>query len=411
MDAVKIKIPGAFWDSQIYSGEIILFTDGGGVRRFDWRQFIDSIADQHFKVMTALRIAFVDGELFYNEKVRKILLDPEVSRVIKSQLDGLASMDLWVSDNSREMGRETSSPFDFMPTDTDVYYNNVIASGDNGLFSCARGNIGKRSSGVFVEKHHDAKFIQVKASDRNTAVAAAAGDDGLLEFTFDREGSDARLAASKLLAQRPCSACDWAFQSVVGWTESDGFLANFREERQRGKTEKIRLFDRVINFSEFFDSSIDNQSKSFSWGAREKFYRISNGSISVVERSDSSKSRKKAMNESTGEFKIIDRIAANLDADSIVSTGTAPFGSVVELSDRILVIRSDGRMDTFHGELVHWRIFPRSSNYSNQLHLIYEDHMEVISFVHDYFVDQIDKRFGFYRSADPLSEEVKVAFS
>lgn len=406
MRSVKISIPGAYWDSQLYSGEMILFTDQGSLRRFDWRAAIDQMADTHKEVRTALRVAFVDGELFYNEKVRKILLDPALARPIRGQLDQLADGEWEVDQVGLFAGSETDSPFDFVPTDTDVYYNNLIACGDEGLFTCSRSFLGRRNPGLWAEKHHDARFLQVKASDRNTAVAAAAGSDGLLEFGFERDGADARLGAEKRLANRACSACDWAFQSVVGWSDRSAFLANFKEERQRGRGEKIRVFERVIEFSELFGQQVPNE--SYSWGAREKFYRLGKDGVTVVERRDDS-SRKRKSDESAGEFRVMETVNVEMDSSDVIATGTAPFGSVIELSDRLVVLRSDGGVEVFHGELVHWRIFPRASHYSNQLHLIYDAHMEVVSFVHDYFVDQGDKRFGFARQTDSLSGEEAFA--
>jgi len=49
---------------------------------------------------------------------------------------------------------------------------------------------------------------------------------------------------------------------------------------------------------------------------------------------------------------------------------------------------------TFAGEPVNWRIFPRSKHYENQLHIIYNDRLEIISFNHDYFVNQNEKWAG-----------------
>ncbi|MEA0735749.1 hypothetical protein QYY77_06580 [Xanthomonas campestris pv. campestris] len=408
MESVKIKISGAFWDSQIYSGELILFTDDGSLRRLDWRAFIDSLADSHSNIRTALRVSFIDGELFYNDKVRKILLDPEIAKPIRDQLKRLSLEDLWI-ENQR--GEEISSPFDFVPTDTEVYYNNIIASGDEGLYSCSRTNIGRRDSYQFSEKHHDARFLQVKASDRHTAVAAAAGSDGLIEFSFEKDGSDVRFEGEKHLSERPCSACEWAFQNVVGWTDGSAFLANFNEEKKRGKSEIYRIFDRVIDFSEIFGVEKNINGRSFSWGSREKFYRVDGDEIIVVERRGKSSNKKKKASESSGDFEKIGSLHTGFDGAEILATGTAPFGSVVELPDRLVVVRSDGKVEEFFGELVHWRIFPRSSHYSNQLHLIYENYMEVVSFVHDYFVEQFDKNFGFSRSTDSFSKEVLSAFS
>lgn len=410
MRSVKIRIPGSFWDSQLYSNEIILFTDSGTIVRADWRAAIDSVAEQYKNVRTALRVAFMDGDLFYNDKVRKILLDPALAKPIRQQLDQLAD-GVWEVDLIRDSGvSKNDSPFDFVPTDTDIYYNTIIASGDEGLFTCSRMHLGKKKPKSYAAKHHDARFLQVRASDRNTAIAAAAGTDGLMEFGFEKRREEAELGQEKHLAKRPCSACEWAFQSVIGWSDEAAFIASFKEERRAGGSEKIRIPDRVIDFSEFFgaDSGLD---KSFAWGAREKFYKIDGDEVTVVERRDESRGRKD-LHESSGEFKVIDKTRkSGFDGADVIATGTAPFGSVVEYSDRLVVIRSDGDLDIFSGELIHWRIFPRSSHFSNQLHLIYDHHMEIVSFVHDYFVDQSDKRFGFAKQTDGgKSEELFAEF-
>lgn len=401
MRSVKITIPGKFWDSQVYSGEIMLFTDTGSLHRFDWRSAIDSFADANKHVRTALRVAFVDGDLFYNEKVRKILLDPELARPIKSQLDILAGDNLILPLGGQSNATEVDSPFDFVPTDTEIYYNTLFASGDDGLFTFPRTSLGRHTSKKRPDKHHDARILQIKASDRHTALAAAAGADGLMEFGFERIKEDVDLGQERRLAARPCSACEWSFQSVMGWSESAAFLANFKEERMQGTREKVRLFDRVIDFSEIFGND-QVQGKSFSWGSREKLYRIGESGVSVAERLDEGK-RRAAGDVAPDPFKVVDIIDSDLDSDDVIATGTAPFGTVVELSDRLVVMRSDGAVDEFNGELVHWRIFPRSSHYSNQLHLIYESHIEIVSFVHDYFVDQVDKKFGFSKQVDVLA--------
>ncbi len=410
MRSVKITLQGSFWDSQLYSNEIILFTDDGSVVRSDWRMAIDHVADQYKDVRTALRVAFMDGDLFYNDKVRKILLDPALAKPIKKQLDDLADGS-WHVDLTRAPGYfRNESPFDFVPTDTDIYYNTVIASGDEGLFTCLRSHLGRRNPKFHADKHHDARFLQVRASDRNTAVAAAAGTDGLMEFGFDKFKKTSELGREKQLAKRPCSACEWAFQSVIGWSEESAFIASFKEERMQGSAMKIRMPERVIDFAEFFGQP-SGSDESFAWGSREKFYRMDGDEVVVVERRDEH-ARKKSLSESTGEFKVIGKARnSGFNGSDVIATGTAPFGSVIEYSDRLVVIRSDGEIEFFEGELVHWRIFPRSSHFSNQLHLIYDHHMEVVSFVHDYFVDQSDKKFGFSRGADSgLNEEIFEGF-
>ncbi|MCY1458289.1 hypothetical protein D9M71_756600 [compost metagenome] len=70
------------------------------------------------------------------------------------------------------------------------------------------------------------------------------------------------------------------------------------------------------------------------------------------------------------------------------------------MEDRIMVLRSDGFSEVFNGTPIHWRVFPRSEHYSNQLHIVYEDALEIISFTHDYFVDQDKKMFGFAKATE-----------
>ncbi len=46
------------------------------------------------------------------------------------------------------------------------------------------------------------------------------------------------------------------------------------------------------------------------------------------------------------------------------------------------------------GEPVNWCVFPKSTYYTNQLHVVYEDHLCIHSFNHDYFVNQDTKSVG-----------------
>ncbi len=410
MRPVKLTIAGSFWDSQIYSGELLLLEDNGTINKIDWKQAVDSIAENNDHIQTAVRVAFSDSDLFYNPKVRKILLDPQIATPIKKQLTNLASVDLssdyvmW----SRFWKKERS-PFNFLPIDTEIYYNQLFACGDEGLFSMSRGVISSRGQGHASTKHHDARMFQVKASDKYTAVAAAAGDDGLFEFPFNRLDTENVLGTEKWLANKPCSACDWAFQSVMGWTPQGAFLAQFREEKERNSSRIVRIFDRVFDTKDIFKNSQSDPFGGFSWGAREKLYHLTGNGIEVADyRHSPPKKREKLAANTRQESNIFDLrgfIEKAPDPRRVVSTGTAPFGAVIELDDQIVVVRSDGETDSFPGEPVHWRVFPRSEHYSNQLHIVYEDRLEIISFVHDYFVNQKSKLAGFSRSVmDDLSE-------
>lgn len=403
MHSVNITIEGSYWDSQIYSGELLLFDNEGALHRIYWGHIIDGMATKNPSVQTAIRVAFSDSDLFYNPKVRRILIDPLIESPIKEQLSKLAVLSLSI--NMAQWGglwSKESTPFDFLPTDTEIYYNTIFAGGDGGLFSFPRqSSANSRFSKDKLTRHHDARVFQVKASERFTAIATASGNDGLFDFSFSRSLTE-RLGRPRQIAGRPCSACDWAFQSVMGWSSGGAFLASFREEQLPDSKKKARVFDRVIDQQEMFNSSpfIGEANKNiFTWGSREKIYRLTDNGIHV-----SSYNGGPNKSKSNHEFSAKGFVSLYLADAEVISTGTAPFGTVIELGDRLLVIRSDGLIDSFDEEPVHWRIFPRSEHYSNQLHIIYEDRVVIVSYVHDYFVDQGAKLSGFSRGGRQNNE-------
>ncbi|MFZ4215242.1 hypothetical protein ACOZB2_28100 [Pantoea endophytica] len=391
MHPVKLKIEGNFWDSQIYSGELILIDINGSLHRINWNEAIDVIANKFPNFETAVRVSFSDGELFYNPKVIKIFNDNAIRPVIVQQLESLSKTNITERFSSKDnFWHEESYPFSFLPSDTEIYYNRFFAAGEEGLYSTPKSGIGSRHSNSELTRHIDSNVLQVKASENASSVAIAAGNDGLFEFQFDRY-IKGNLKHEKNIANIPCNICDWAFQSVIGSTLYNTFFVKFREEKKDDK--KIRVFDEIIYDDDIFSSQ--NNKKSIIWGAREKIYRYSENGFEVLDYN--SKNKKKPTFSRKGSMTILNRYNTPSDLDDVISTGVAPFGTIVEFSDKLIVLRSDGNIDSFSGELVHWRIFPRSEHYSNQLHLIYEDRLEVISFIHDYFVEQDEKIFGFTR--------------
>jgi hypothetical protein len=243
--------------------------------------------------------------------------------------------------------------------------------------------------------------MQIKASHKNTAVAAAAGADGLFEFEFQPDRNTV-LSHPQNLAEIPCNACEWALQSIMAWGNEAAYLASFRETKDpRSKKRKQRTFDRVVRQ----DQMLDGQDLPISfggrmWGSHEKVFCLSSDGLDVLDYEPPPVQSQDGNAPRGARFSRKGKLAIDFTSSDVLATGTAPFGTVLELDDRVLVLRSDGRTECFDGEVVHWRVFPRSDNYSNQLHLIYEDRIRVVSFMHDYFVDQDKKLTGFAKGAN-----------
>ena len=95
----------------------------------------------------------------------------------------------------------------------------------------------------------------------------------------------------------------------------------------------------------------------------------------------------------TGKSSFALSLAEKLKGE-IISADSSLFGVVIEKENGLLIINSSLESQFLEGEPVNWRVFPRSINYTNQLHVVYEDALHIYSFNHDYFVDQSTKKMG-----------------
>jgi hypothetical protein len=81
-------------------------------------------------------------------------------------------------------------------------------------------------------------------------------------------------------------------------------------------------------------------------------------------------------------------------AGDIIGGGTSYFGVIIELENAISILTSNDDLFTIPQAVVRWRVYPRSKNYENHLHIISDKCLEIYSFNHDYFVFQDDKKAG-----------------
>ncbi|HAO21275.1 MAG TPA: hypothetical protein DCQ37_12880 [Desulfobacteraceae bacterium] len=138
-----------------------------------------------------------------------------------------------------------------------------------------------------------------------------------------------------------------------------------------------RRFRSLISEDTIFHGS------GYSWGVHDKLYQVRDGCVYIVRYQPWKRQR------------FIEEVRFDSWKGQVVSGKVASFGVIIECENAIVVLPSDdGTPITFKGEPVNWRIFPRSKYYENQLHIIYEDRIEIISFNHDYFVNQKSKRAG-----------------
>jgi hypothetical protein len=385
MQAVKVIIPGSFWDSQIYSSYLHLFLDDGSIAILDWKNAIDKLIENNQKIAIALRVAFLDGNLLYDRNTRYLLSNEEIKDVVDRQFTELLCKEFEFKgiNDIQFKSRHQNNPLPFPHADSEIYYRQIYVGLKSGLFSSQKQDSKNEDSGKRFQKHWDAPVLNLAASNNYTSLALATGSGGLYELPIKSTNyePDAKIMPNQL-AENHCNSCGWSYQSIYGSSNTNSsFLASFEKQKKSNSsfnnTKPTRLFKGIISSEDLFTS------KGFSWGAHDKIYQYHDGTIEV-----------KSYNPDKGKFNDLGTIDLSLSDGDVVSANVAPFGTVIECDNSLVIALSNGESMTIEGEPVRWRVFPRSTNFTNQLHIIYDDRIEILSFVHDYFVNQKEKLAG-----------------
>ena len=384
MQPLKLIIPGYYWDSQIYAGRLYLFARNGEVLTFNWDKLITSWRVNK-NAHTALICAFLRSDYLYNPSLNLLLLDSEIKALIRKKFQILSQAHLEVTPKQikETLIRKQDNPCPFPHTDSRIYRSNLYIGSKEGVFrtSCSKKN--KYPVSTRPEKKWDASILSISASYGSLALAA--GNEGLFELKLEDFAMNFNFGNKNpiQLASWNCVDCDWAFHSIYGSSHlGNGYLVSFTKEADPHDS---GFFDR--KFKELISDEKIFQKKGYSWGVQDKLCQAGNGYIEIVKYRPWEEDPEK-------QLKKLTQIRLEAWKGDIISGGVAVFGVIVECDNAIVVIPSVGSPVTIKGEPINWRVFPRSKHYENQLHLIYDDRLEILSFNHDYLVDQKKKYFG-----------------
>ena len=94
----------------------------------------------------------------------------------------------------------------------------------------------------------------------------------------------------------------------------------------------------------------------------------------------------------------------------VINGGTAYFGNIIECENALVILQSNRKSLTIPGPITRWRVYPRSMNYENHLHVILDDRIEIHSFNHDYFLIQEEKEIGIQFRPEKHKRTIRKSF-
>ena len=391
MQPLKITLLGDYYDCQLYRGRLYLWTFDGELRIYDWDRLVNKVIDRNGDWLSFL-YGYKDGRYLYSNKTKQLFEDEEFKRiVIRRYLSSQKKKNVLTEKEVVDcMIGQQSLPSSGLPIDTEIYNSILYYSTEKGMFSATahRALSEKYKVSTKSQKIWDARVLSITANDY-PQMAISAGNDGLYEL---RPGTQNR--ASVLpeveprlykVSERFSLFSNYVYESIFSSSPSgNSYISMFKLDRNNISFQ--RIYDKEVEEDTFSSDAIKGE-EVLSWGIRDKIYQATGDRLRVLRFNKWS------------EYSHVDRLndlgMINLDSRSrLIRGGAASFGNIMDFDDRLLVIMSDNKKFEIPHEVTRWRIYPRSINYLNQLHVILEDRVEFYSFNHDSYVNQAAKLNG-----------------
>lgn len=402
IDPVRIIIPGNYYDCQIYRGRLYLWTINGAVQIYDWNKLLNTKVIPNFSIRLPFVFGFMEGNFLYDKKVSYIFSEKSYNFILLKQYNELlhAKVEILKDDLESSILQQIDLPFNELPTDTEVYANNIYYALDSGIYRrVINSGLSEKAISSKDTKLWDCRILSLRAN-KYPQIALSAGSDGLFELNLVKNSalkpqSVENIRDTKIFKISPKSSSfsNYSFLSIFSSSYvEDSFMAMFNWKpldavNKGDENHKVyREFDELISEEKIFGN---NESSDICWGIDDKIYRIIGNKLHILKFINSP-------NISKGEsyYKYLNSMELPSNIGRIIGAGASYFGIVLEFTKGVLILRSDGNVTTIPEEVIRWRIYPRSKNYLNHLHLIFNDRIEIYSFNHDALINQRTKRIG-----------------
>jgi len=404
MQPVKITIKGDYYDCQIYRGRLYLWTFDGDLKVYNWNDIVHSFIKKDTDKI-AMTFCFLDGNYLYKSSLIELFKDVDFKKLLLSKFTQIEKPVFQLTEKQLEkfLFGQQETPTRILPTDTEIYSNKLYFIHEQGLFS---GSAHRTKSDKFPvssrpSKLWDCNLLSIKAN-KYPQLALSGGSEGLFELNMatslpsNLERVEQRSPIFQI-SKNHSSFSNYSYLNIYNTSLiENSFLAMFKWNITKDKNQRdkpLRDFDTNINDQQIFN--VKSKRHFISWGIEDKLYKATEGGFEIIKYNNYA-------NKEKGEETFTRLKSVNLHAwkGKVINGGTAYFGNIVECENALVVIQSDGKCLTIPGPITRWRVYPRSMNYENHLHVILDDRIEIYSFNHDYFLNQQDKEIGIQFTAE-----------
>jgi hypothetical protein len=407
MQPVKINIEGNYFDCQIYSGRLYLWTFDGDLKVIDWNALVNYlIKNQRDKIV--MNFCFLDGNYLYKSSLIELFKDKDFRKLLLKKFAGIEKKNFKIPEKLLQkftLGVQTT-PMNIIPTDTEIYSNNLYFINEKGFYSASanRAKSEKYLVSSRPKKLWDCNLFSIKAN-KYPQIALSGGDEGLFEYNISNSKPENLKTVERnifRISESHSSFSNYTYLNVFNTSLVDkSYLAMFKwdngEKKENLSPLQQMYSSRNKNFNRNFDHFIstdtifqlDLKKNYLSWGIDDKINLITDNKFEII-KCNYFADPEKGQN-------IFNKIYSNeveISGD-LVNSGSCYFGNIIETTTGLFILLSNGQKYCINEEITRWRIYPRSKNYENHLHVILDDRIEIYSFNQDYFLEnENEKVFG-----------------
>ncbi len=390
MKPSKITILGNYWDCQIYRGRLYITCMDGSIKTIDWNKLVDSLLKED-KNNIAITYAFKNGRNLYHPELYELFADIDITNLLEQKFNLLSKQEIIFDEhqlNNFIVGQQ-ESPFKELQVDSEIFNNKMFVLTHNCLLSSSVHGNTKYPVSTKFNKHFDLYGISMRAN-KYARIALSAGDEGLFEYNAS-SNEQLSMRNDKRMSQvsnNHSSFSDYSFLSIYNSSLcGKSFLSYFMWDEIQNESKPRKALVCEFSENEIFNSENCEIQPYLSWGFNEKIYRAMPNGIEIVRFNNYSK-------ETGNIFSKSKFIPLQPWKGDVLAAFTSYFGTVLQCENAVVVMLSDGTFHNIPGAATKVRVYPRSLNYENHLHVILDDRIEIYSFNNDYFIDQKNKDFG-----------------
>jgi len=319
MQNLNIKIYGDYWESFVYMEKLYLLTSSNKLIVYDWKQIIR------------------DCKASNNKEI--VISEHNVNRHYLLQ--------------------ETDSPFKELAIDIQIVNKKLYAITDNGFYSS---NLNAHIDST--NKLWDNKSFSINSNGRGQ-ISLSSGSDGLFEYSKDINIFGLKSFERNIfqISENHSTSSTYSNYNIYNNSEINNSELDLFEINQ----DYSKSFFKRFSEKEIFGYL--NQKPS--WIHKDKIYRIKNHNEIEV---------RSIKNYKQNLFSNSEIMRFQGWKGEILSGLSTQFGIVVECEHALVVSFSSSSFINIPGDVIKWRVFPNSKQYLNDLHVIFDDYIEIYCF-------------------------------